>query len=438
MRTKFITGQAGTGKTYQLKQRMLTDEGLILCATTGIASLNLGEGVTTLNSYLKYFDYESLKEKFESGALISELKQRVEKERLSCLAVDEVSMLDGRMLDFITEAMGAVEELTNHPLELILTGDFCQLPPVKAPWAFEANNWNRFAEDMEKLTKIWRQTDLKYIEALNCFRAGKGAAGAQLLSGVGEIEWSPRVDTGFEGTTIMAKNAEVDAHNARKLALLPGKLWNAGSFRWAANPEHLKNWTAIPQAVSVKPEALIMLRANDTEEWQYANGSLAKVIEYNEEKKCFHVKLLSTGAVVDVYKITRKVYSKEVPKRFEKLKEGEWPTNSTAGRERGEGMDYSYWDLDRRGGPRWCVGEVTFYPMQLAWATTVHRSQGLTLDKVQIDLGPANQNWHFMGSPAMVYVSLSRVKSPTGLRIIGNPSLLARRCKVDPKVVSWL
>jgi len=437
MITKFITGQAGTGKTYQLKQRLLKGDNLVLAATTGIAATNLGEGVTTIHSYLKFFDYESLKEKFEEGKLTAEFRDRIEKEDLETLAIDEVSMLDGRILDLLYESGREAEQITGREIELVLTGDFMQLGPVKAPWAFEADCWPEFEKNTTKLTKIWRQDNVEFINALNCLRKGEGVDGARILKEIAEVEWASKPDDQFDGATIIAKNADVDNYNQRKLAQLKGPVWTATSYRWAADSTRLKDWNTIPQSVSVKPDALVMLRANDTEDWEYANGSLARVKDYNGEKKTYTVQLLN-GKEVTLRMITRKIYSKERPERFKDLKDHEWPKNIQEGKEKGIGMDFSYWDTERQAGPRWCVGECSFYPMTLAWAITVHRSQGLTLDRVQIDLGPAGQNWHFMGTPGMVYVSLSRAKSPNGLKIVGNPLLLAKRCKIESKVKQWL
>lgn len=436
---QFVTGQAGTGKTYQFKQRLLEDDGLVLCATTGIAAMNLGDGVVTLNSLLKFFDYESLREKYIDGLVGVQLFRMASEEGVREIAVDEVSMLDGRISDILVESLDQANtrlvENRKPTIKLSYTGDFCQLAPVKAPWVFESEHWGRFAKNTTKLTKVWRQTDGDFLEALNAFRRGDGVGGVQAIKRT-PVEFAPTVADDFEGTTIISKNDMVEAHNQRKLARLPGAEVRMGSFRWAADPKKLDNWNSVPRQLSVKDNALVMLLANDTQRWEYANGSLGYVRSYNPENKSFQVELLN-GKVVTIRQMVRKMHSKEAPERFQKLKPEEWPKNTTEGKEKGTDTDFSYFDLDAKPGPKWCVGECVFYPMRLAWATTVHKSQGLTLDKVQINLEPGAK-WAFIGSPAMLYVALSRAKTPGGVRIVGNPGLMSQRCKIDPKVREWL
>ena len=88
------------------------------------------------------------------------------------------------------------------------------------------------------------------------------------------------------------------------------------------------------------------------------------------------------------------------------------------------------WDIRSR---KWIVGGITYFPLRLAYATTVHKSQGLSLDNVQIDAYN-----HFLGSPAMAYVALSRARTPEGLRIVGDPDTFARKVKCHPEVLRWL
>jgi ATP-dependent exoDNAse (exonuclease V) alpha subunit len=82
---------------------------------------------------------------------------------------------------------------------------------------------------------------------------------------------------------------------------------------------------------------------------------------------------------------------------------------------------------------KWVHGALYYTPLRPAWATTVHKSQGLTLDRVQLDC----RAW-FFGKPAMAYVALSRCKTPEGLVVVGSPEMLAKKVKVDPRVVEWL
>jgi hypothetical protein len=81
----------------------------------------------------------------------------------------------------------------------------------------------------------------------------------------------------------------------------------------------------------------------------------------------------------------------------------------------------------------WHHGGVLYYPLRLAYASTVHKSQGLSLDRCQIDIRGG-----FCGAPAMSYVAISRCRTPQGLRLVGTPDLLAKRCNTDPEVAPWL
>jgi ATP-dependent exoDNAse (exonuclease V) alpha subunit len=92
--------------------------------------------------------------------------------------------------------------------------------------------------------------------------------------------------------------------------------------------------------------------------------------------------------------------------------------------------DQIYFDYE---DGKWVIGEIYYYPLRLAYASTVHKSQGLTLDRVQIDF--INQ---FFGQPSMAYVALSRVRTAEGLRLVGTPKLLEERCNVARKVLRWI
>jgi ATP-dependent exoDNAse (exonuclease V) alpha subunit len=91
------------------------------------------------------------------------------------------------------------------------------------------------------------------------------------------------------------------------------------------------------------------------------------------------------------------------------------------------GLPFYSWKRDR-----WVIGGVTYFPMRLGYASTVHKTQGLTLDRVQIDIRGG-----FFSQPNMAYVALSRVRTPEGMRIVGSPDLLAKKIRSDPAVVGW-
>lgn len=429
---RFITGPAGSGKTYYVRSEIAKNPRFaILAATTGIAAVNLG--AITINSLLKYFDTASLEEAFFNGWLLKTLMKLVEDD-YEWIAIDEASMLDGTQLDILYQCVKMLNEILEMegrpPLGILLTGDFCQLPPIKCKWAFQAECWPVFEAATERLTKIWRQTDERFLEAINHIRAGRGMVGATMLSQLG-VEFVKSADTSFQGTTIIAKNEAVDNFNWLCHSKLPGVPWCVGSIRWVTKGRRMPGeWNIIPFDLKLKPNAYVMILSNDTPDFSYVNGDCGHITEFDPDTRTFGVRLVRNGEEVSIGPITRLVTQKEPPEEL-LLEHLEMAEDDLKKLEHQPNMPY--WDpsVGRRGA--WVTGAITYYPLRLAYASTVHKTQGLTLDRVQIDL---HQN--FMSAPAMVYVALSRCKSPQGLRIVGSAALLGSRVKVDPVVQRWL
>lgn len=427
---QYITGAAGTGKTYTIRERIAADPDYgLMTATTGIAAINLG--TITLNSALGYYDTDSLEESFNRGLLERKL-QMIADEGYRAVIVDEISMMDARQLDLIHEGMRRVNERrewkSGSPLGLILVGDFCQLPPVKAKWAFEADCWPLFERNTERLTKCWRQADGRFLEALNAIRSGFGAKGAELLKGCG-VEFAMGVTTEFDGTTIIAKNDGVDRFNFSCHSKLSGKLTRVTNSRWG---KLRGEWGQIPHDLQLKLGAYVMLLVNDAPSFSYVNGDCGHISDLAEDEGggSYTIRLVRNGMDAVIGRITRFNYQRDAPSELgEDTRDlrRQFAYDSEGGDELPKGPAF---DIKVR---KWIVGGITYYPLRLAYATTVHKSQGLSLDKVQIDLHSS-----FIGAPAMTYVSLSRARTPEGLRIVGDPELLARRVKVDAKVVRWL
>lgn len=447
---RFLTGQAGTGKTYQVRAAIAEDPNFgILAATTGIAAVNLG--AITLNSLLKFFNTDSLQEAFFNGWLLKTLA-KITEEGYQWLVIDEVSMLDGLQLDIIYQCVKQLNENramdNREPLGIFLTGDFCQLPPIKAKWAFEADCWPFFEANTERLTKVWRQSDVKFLEAVNHIRSGRGMVGATILSQLG-VQFVKTADTKFQGTTIIAKNEAVDNFNWLCHSQLAGIPVTVQSDRWMTiGRQQPGEWKNIPPSLSLKPMssslgggsigAYVMILTNDTPEFTYVNGDCGHVVSYSkskgddliEDEETFTIRLIRNQAEVKISKLTRHITQKEPPDEL-MVKHPEMSEDDLRNLDRVSGMPY--WDSNLGRNGMWVVGAITYFPLRLAYASTVHKTQGLTLDRVQIDL---NQN--FMSSFAMVYVAISRCKSAQGLRIVGSPQLLGARVKTDPAVQRWL
>lgn len=423
---KLITGKAGTGKTTLVKGLVEKDPDYgILASTTGIAAVNLG--TTTLNSLLRYFNTASLRDKLIDGSLQSSLARLAKTYRN--LIIDEVSMMEGEQLDVLMQAVDQVNErdTVKEKLGVVLVGDFGQLPPVKGKdnpnvkWAFEAECWEeKFEGNVEFLTKVWRQDNLEFVAALELARDGRGQELASYLTKLG-VGWYSEVDDNFKGTTIFSKNDQVDNFNALKLRDLVGnKIYSKKIVKGLA----LGEWDKIPQTLELKKGAYVMILVNKSLGYvdgmsigfEYSNGDCGTIEDYNESSECFKVKLARNGHVVEIPKAVRLNERKQKPDATENL--GNDPN-----------FEYYYDDLRKR----YVVGECWFHPLRLAYGITCHKSQGLTLDKVQVDI----RN-HFFSSPNMTYVALSRARTLDGLRIVGLEKTLGLRCKADSKVVKWL
>lgn len=445
----FLTGPAGTGKTWMAKALVQQRPGVLLCASTGIASINLGEG-TTINAALKYFDTASLKEAFISGHLVASLG-KLYRAGIRRIVLDEVSMVADEQLTIITRAL---EELAGRkytmnqaladeiartqeeegedsqvvlPMKLTLTGDFCQLPPVKAPFAFESPEWDRFAVNTYRLTEVRRQADGDFIRAIQAARCGDGDAVVEYF----RDRLSAETDHAFAGPTILATNEAVDRFNQLRLDTVKTPLKLIPSTRWG---KQRGDWKNIPEQLGVKVGALVMLLANRREEVDplatgraaipkliYANGDLATIesIEPMATYTRVWVTLQRTGDIHEVEWVQRENLIPLEPGRVDQLK--------------AEGLEDRI-SRDARGKARFeIVGGVTYCPLRIAYASTVHKSQGLSLDRVQI-----NTREGFFKTGGMLYVALSRCRTAEGLRLIGSVDGLRQRCTVDARVRPWL
>lgn len=577
---EFITGEAGTGKTWLVRERAKKYRGHVLCATTGIAAVNLGEGVTTINSLLKYFDTASLRDSWTQGNL-ERIVMGQARSGLRQIVLDEVSMLDGEQLTIITATVDSVNErlqAAGEPgLGLTLTGDFClalgtkvrmadkslktveevqvgdellgpdlesrrvlrlvrgsgklfavkqskgqtytvsqghqlvlrrtnteeleyvklspeeylqcstgfleslsgwqvdvfkknrrknlgeigvepgkyvnveeeernvvtvkeagdgefagfhltgdrlflledgtvvhncQLPPVKAKFAFEVEEWGKYRENMTKLTEVRRQADLPFVQALGAARKGKGGEALEFFrsaSGFNQL-----TDYDFNGTTLLAKNDEVDKFNFLRMGKLQGEKIQFTSTRWG---KERGEWKNIPEKLDLKVGALVMILSNlkdeeDPRQLVYANGDLGTLVEVDGDGVPL-VKLARNSRVVRVSYVSRDNKIPLEPGRRKELK--------------AEGKSELISDKYE------IIGNVTYMPLRVAYACTVHKSQGLSLDNVQIDFRQS-----FYGSFGMLYVALSRGRTAGGLRLVGNEQTFIGRMKVDPKVKEWM
>lgn len=404
----FITGRAGTGKSTSLRLMSELEPSYIeLGSTTGISAVNVGG--RTVNSLLKYFNTESLEIAYHNGRLHNRL--RLIRDRKRVLGIEEISMMDAKQLDIIYDAIQDININDDaKPLGLHILGDFLQLPPIKAEFAFKANCWSEFEDNTMKLNKVWRQENLDFLLAVNLIREGKGKEAVSALKHCG-IEFRNQLDPNFSGTTLIPHNKDVDNFNAKRLTENRSPMIRISPLRRGTQ---MKEWdNNIPYEQRFKIGAYVTILRNDFIDWKYVNGDSGTIERFDKSSETFYIKLVRTGETVAIGMI------KQLNLQDEQPTEGQF--NSMF-----------YPTQDAISG-QWCIGYIEFIPLKLAWASTIHRSQGLTLDLVQIDSRPS-----FYGYPSMCYVAVSRSRTPEGLIIVGSSADFANKVKTDKQLMRFI
>lgn len=371
-RSVFVTGSAGTGKSATL-QKIRASLPIAVTASTGIAAMNVG-GST-------YHSWSGIGYGGDPEAILKRLSNFV-KERIraaSYLALDEISMVSGFEFDTLSFILSHVRA-DSRPfggITIAMFGDFMQLPPVESDGglAFESETWDELKPEVCNLTKVYRQVDPAFQRLLEEIRFGKmSKASVELLaSRIGLTDDNPeRVPIKLYST-----NVDVDRENERKLAEIPGDPVVSVAQDWAAHPTLLSDLTKNcrwPGTLNLKVGARVMLLLNMDVAGGLANGSMGLVSAFIDNRVQV---VFDNGAVVEIEK-----------QKFEK-KSAE-PSSD--------------------GWSEKVVASRTQYPLRLAYAITTHKSQGLSLDKVEVYLADC-----FAAGQA--YVALSRARSLEGLFI---------------------
>ena len=414
-----LIGAAGTGKTYQLLARTGADPTYgLLTATTGISAVNLG--AVTMHSTLRYSTTEVLRDSYLTGQLTRILHGVAKRARR--LIVEEYSMADADQLDLWYRGVQEVNRYGDcEPLGILLVGDLAQLPPVKARWCFEATCWRHFAENTERLEKVYRQGGGPFLDALNRLREGDGAGAVDILCAAG-VSWETVVDTEFDGTTILPKNQSVNRYNALGLDRLRTPAFRVATRRWGKQQREwdwhprTREW-GIPPQQEFKDGAQVVILANRPD-FSVVNGDGGHVVSHDKTSVTVHV--TRTGADETINKIVRACGQSDEPHDWDtdlETSDNEWcPEPHYCSRTR-----------------QYVLGQIEYLPVKLAYASTVHKSQSLTLDKVQCDFRD-----QFFGQPAMLYVAMSRCRTLEGLRLVGTPERFVKQCNADPRTLPWL
>jgi ATP-dependent DNA helicase PIF1 len=415
----FLTGKAGTGKTTLLRQiREKGSKKMVVVAPTGVAAMN-AKG-TTINSFFQlppgsFFPGQISLENLQSGFLsiesvVTNLSYSRDKlslfNDLELLVIDEISMVRCDLLDMIDAILRYVRnnQTAFGGVQLLLIGDLFQLPPVAkredwgflskayaSPYFFDAYVIRKNPLLQIELTKVFRQTEPEFIKILNDIRNNQiSEEGLALLNKRYLPDFRPA--EGTEPIIITSHNAEANAINKAKLEALSG---TAYTFEAEVTGDFRELSLQAEQTLILKAGAQVMFIKNDTgDDRKYYNGKIGRV------------KSIADGQIYISF-----------PDEPELL------------------LEKSSWQaLEYKSDPQQeivqqQVGEFSQYPIKLAWAVTIHKSQGLTFDSAIIDAGKS-----FISG--QVYVALSRVRTLEGLILksrIGTESL-----RSNPEVVKYM
>lgn len=386
-RNVFITGPAGSGKTYVLNEYIKYlkqhDIPMGITASTGIAATHMG-GVTIhswsgigIKDRLNLQDIEEIAEK-------SYIKSKVQAAKV--LIIDEVSMLHHFRLDLVNRVLKHVRR-SNEPfggLQVILCGDFFQLPPVSrigepdASFVYNSQAWKEGKFSVCYLHENYRQGDDPILNILNEIRTGEvgDESREQLRSRyISNIEAIDENEN-YESTRLYTHNIDVDKVNEVELNKVEANEFVYEMVTKGKKPlvEMLKKSCLAPEFLRLRKGARVMCVKNNFEKG-YVNGTLGIVV----------------SCAPDSDPVIRSAPTPDFP-------EGRLLT-----------IEKASWVIED-GGKN--LAELVQYPLRLAWAITVHKSQGMSLDSISVDLSKVFE-------PGMGYVALSRVRTLNGLSILG-------------------
>ncbi len=385
----FLTGEPGAGKTYVINKyiQWLEAAGLnvAVTASTGIAATHIGG--LTIHSWSGVGARDSLNA-YDLDQIVSKerLVKRIKKTHV--LIIDEISMLDGKMLDMVDIICRTIRTSAEAfgGMQVVCVGDFFQLPPIARQgdmmrYAFESRAWEHLRPLVCYITEQFRQEDELLLSLLGSIRKGE----------IEEDHYNllrEQVDIAYpeiEPTRLYTHNADVDAVNSAKLAELKGA---SKSYKMSARGNKILHESLVrnclsPEILYLKEDAMVMCTKNNFEAG-YVNGTLARVVGF------------------DSY-------------------EGN-PIIETADKRRIT-IEPVSWEVTEEGK---VMASIEQLPLRLAWAITVHKSQGMSLDAAEVDLSKS-----FVYGQG--YVALSRVRSLAGLKVLG---MNANALMVDPKIIN--
>ena len=394
-----VMGRAGTGKTTlirYLKQRP-GGETQAIVAPTGVAALNAG--AQTIHSFFQLPPVLLNPDQLEQGRYFGQIHKKMTR-----LVIDEISMVRADVLDAIDARLRGIKgsQTPFGGVQVVMVGDFMQLPPVvrdddriileqlgyKTPFAFSARVLQNIPIARISLDHVFRQNEQEFIDILGRIRAG--------------IDLEHTVDIinrrcvgphrqGAAPLLLTATLAAADRFNREGLAALQGEVSiftaeTKGKFEGLPLPQHLE----------LKPGARVMATRNDTER-RWINGSLGTVTKIND-----HEVYVRFDHAQDPFHVEQV--------KWEKIRQ--------------------IWNNEDGKIENEVIGTYQQLPLMPAWAITIHKAQGLTLDDVRIDFGSG------AFAPGQVYVALSRVRTLEGLSL--NRALRVSDFYFEPMVQAFL
>ncbi|MCK9587906.1 MAG: PIF1 family DEAD/DEAH box helicase [Terrimicrobiaceae bacterium] len=389
-RNVFLTGAAGNGKSYLVRKYVeYLNKNKVhvgVTASTGIAATQI-DG-RTIHSWAGIGINDNMTDKELTKLFYNnDVRSRITEAKV--LIIDEISMLGANILDLIDRVCKKLKQ-SKEPFggtQVILCGDFFQLPPIPnretgepVEFAFASQVWREANFAVCYLEKQYRQTDDQYLEILNNIRHSNvtDALLSALFSRHGKS-----IHGVAKPTKLYTHNVDVDAINAMELAALPSE---PVQYRMTTKGDPklvhtLKKYCMVPEILELKKDAMVMFVKNNQGKG-YVNGTLGTVIGFDKDDNYPIVETLSG----------RKVLAK--PSSWKVMDEEE------------------------------VQAEIVQVPIRLAWAITVHKSQGMSLDAAEIDLSKAF-------AEGMGYVALSRVRTLAGIKLDGLNEMALR---VNPEI----
>lgn len=398
----FITGRAGTGKSTLLQLfKNTTQKKVVVVAPTGIAALNVGG--QTIHSFFK-FPAKPLQKKD-----LKKVRRRKIYQKMEVLVIDEMSMVRADLLDNIDMFLRINRDCAAPfgGVQLVFFGDLFQLPPIvstdierklfssyyASPYFFSAKVFEDLELEMLELRKVYRQDNKHFLRLLEGIRLNR--LDYEDLEDLND-RYLPDFKPEDFYITLSARNATVDAINQKYLDSIP---MPAHSYPAAIKGTFPPTRFPTEPNLQLKLNAQVMFVKNDPDK-RFVNGTIGKIVKLENEEVTV---LIEVG---------------EEETRYVKVTRVDWDV-----------MSYELNPDDENEIVANSIGTFTQFPLKLAWAMTIHKSQGKTFDKVIIDMGRG------AFEHGQTYVAISRCRTLEGI-VLKQP-LRARDIMTDNRIVEF-